>query len=222
MSIDESQTLASLGRLTPEAMHDVNNALAIIATSAGYLTRLEHAQRDGAAYDEALIDILDGVHRAAEVCHRLLSVARGTEAHDEPTYGSVPPPSPRPASRHPRLALRRVLVVDDEPSFRRGVARLLRHEGAHVEMAESGREAVDLLSGPHAFDLVVLDSDLPEGDGPSALRRLHQSGWRSVPVLGMSGHKNGEALLEAGAGTFLAKPFTREALLRACTSLLRT
>lgn len=222
MSSDESQTLASLDRLTPEAMHDVNNALAIIATSAGYLTRLEHAQRDGAAYDEALIDILDGVHRAAEVCHRLLAVARGSEAHDEPTYGSLPPPSPRPGSPHPRLALRRVLFVEDEPSFRRGVARLLRHEGAYVEVAETGREAVELLSRPHAFDLLVLDSDLREGDGLSALRRLQQSGWRPVPVLGMSGPTSGKALLEAGAGSFLAKPFTREALLRACTSLLRT
>lgn len=70
---DESQPLVSAGRLAPEAMRDVNNALAAIATSVGYLTRLQHAQRDGLDYDEALADILDGVHRAVEALNRLPS-----------------------------------------------------------------------------------------------------------------------------------------------------
>jgi len=67
---------------------------------------------------------------------------------------------------------RRVLVVDDHPSFRRGASALLAAEGYDVVgQAEDGASAVALASevGP---DLVLLDIQLPDMDGFAVAERL--------------------------------------------------
>lgn len=208
--------LAVPGQVASELMHDVNGALAVIAASAEYLAMLADEERRGPEYEAAIEDILGAVQRAAVVSHRLLGHTRG-----EDITPLAPPAIHRGGdAARPSLARSRVMLVEDDVAVRRGVARLLAREGAVVETAGSGRQAVDRLTRPPDVDLVVLDSDLPDGDGRWVLRTLAQLGWCGAPVLGISGHKSGEVLLEAGAHTFLAKPFTRADLIRACERLL--
>ena len=75
----------------------------------------------------------------------------------------------------------RVLVVDDEPSITDLVAAVLRYEGFQVEVAATGRKALQAATAfrPH---LVVLDVMLPDLDGFQVQQRLASDGLR-VPIL---------------------------------------
>ena len=106
----------------------------------------------------------------------------------------------------------RVLLVDDEPGIRHLCKTYLRHEGFQCSDAGNGEEALQLL-GSQAFDLVLLDIDMPRLSGAETLSRLRQtlmSGY--LKVIMMSGGVSPDdmsAMLGLGADDYLAKPFTR-------------
>src|SRR6202451_3795547 len=75
----------------------------------------------------------------------------------------------------------RILVVDDEPSIVDSVATVLRYEGFEVDVANSGRVALQKAQD-QLFDLIVLDVMLPDLDGLEVTRRLRADGLRA-PVL---------------------------------------
>ena len=64
-----------------------------------------------------------------------------------------------------------LLVVDDEPFLREAVAASLRFLGFGVTTAETAADALRL-ARDQAFDLMILDVMLPDGDGFEAVRRL--------------------------------------------------
>ena len=116
----------------------------------------------------------------------------------------------------------RVLVVDDEPQFRRALERALKLEGYEVEVAGNGVEALKTLSeGP--ADAVVLDVLMPKLDGLETCRRLRAVG-DSTPVLMLTARDAVEDRvdgLDAGADDYLVKPFALEELLARLRALLR-
>ena len=67
----------------------------------------------------------------------------------------------------------KILVVEDEPSLREGLADLLRGEGFLVETVEDGETALERGSDP-AVELLVLDLMLPRLDGLEVCRRLRE------------------------------------------------
>lgn len=107
----------------------------------------------------------------------------------------------------------RVLVVDDEPDFRRALAVTLRSHGYTVVTAADGEEALQLAAEVPP-DLVVLDLGMPVLDGVGVLTRLRA--WSAVPVLVLSG-RSGSAdkvdALDAGADDYVTKPFGIDELL---------
>jgi len=124
-----------------------------------------------------------------------------------------------PALPRPRAdAARHVLLVDDDELVREAVAHLLRSLGHHVDAVPGGREAMDLLKGGLAPDLVVLDMNMPGLTGPQVLPMLLEArpGLQVILASGHS-HEDGPALAASHPGvTFLRKPFSlgeiREAL----------
>ena len=80
-----------------------------------------------------------------------------------------------------------VLLVDDHPVVRQGIARVLATEIADLELAEvgDGPTAVERLRTT-PFDLVLLDLTLPGDSGLSLLRKLHRE-FSSVPIMVVSG-----------------------------------
>ena len=116
----------------------------------------------------------------------------------------------------------RVLVVDDEPQFRRALERALKLEGYEVEVAGNGVEALKTLSeGP--ADAVVLDVLMPKLDGLETCRRLRAVG-DSTPVLMLTARDAVEDRvdgLDAGADDYLVKPFAVEELLARVKARLR-
>jgi DNA-binding NarL/FixJ family response regulator len=102
---------------------------------------------------------------------------------------------------------RRVLVVDDHPSFRRCARSLLTAEGFEVVgEAEDGAAAL-ALAGELAPELVVLDVQLPDLDGFEVARRL-LADEPGLPIVLVSSRDRGEygPLIEAsGARGFVPK-----------------
>jgi CheY-like chemotaxis protein len=79
----------------------------------------------------------------------------------------------------------RILVVDDDRTFRLSTAELLRQDGHRVDVAADAREAVETMART-PFDLVLLDLRMPGMDGLTALEVMRTRG-DAVPVLMISG-----------------------------------
>ena len=109
--------------------------------------------------------------------------------------------------------MKKILVVDDEPSMRELLAIMLRREGFGVEVAESRAAAARILAtGP--FDLVITDVKLPDGDGIEILRHLKAAAPETVVIV-MTAYGSTEtavAALKLGAQDYLVKPFDVEEL----------
>jgi DNA-binding NarL/FixJ family response regulator len=102
---------------------------------------------------------------------------------------------------------RRVLIVDDHPSFRRCVRALLTSEGFEViGEAEDGESAL-ALTAELSPDLVLLDIQLPDISGFEVVSRLHQANPELEIVLVSSRDQNayGPSLGASGARGFITK-----------------
>lgn len=102
----------------------------------------------------------------------------------------------------------RVLLVDDDRVDRIAVRRLLGRDADSPAVTEAAGvlEAIDRLSQEH-FDCVLLDFNLPDGDGLTFLRGMRNAGL-AVPVVMLTGQSDPEViahLLAAGAAAYLPK-----------------
>ncbi|MEM9068832.1 MAG: response regulator [Myxococcota bacterium] len=115
----------------------------------------------------------------------------------------------RPTQRPP--ARGSILVVDDDPKLRSGLARILRGEGHPVIEASDGSSALDLM---RAYDLgvVVLDYAMPGIDGGAVVEQMQEMEDAPTPVLLTAGRHQRSRAREMGVRE-LAKPFRVEDLL---------
>ncbi len=110
----------------------------------------------------------------------------------------------------------RVLVVDDEPSARSGLEKLLRQEGFLVETASDGAAALEAhAERPPA--VVVSDLRMPGIDGAELLRRLREKDPRLPVIMVTAASDVGSAVdaMRAGAEDYLTKPVDFDALVLA-------
>ncbi len=114
-----------------------------------------------------------------------------------------------------------ILVVDDDPDLCEVVERCLNGKGYEATAVHRGVDAVACLETV-AYDLILLDINLPRLSGPQVLDYL-QGLVNPPPVLMMSGATETEIkedVVRRGARAFLAKPFTPERLLAAVERVL--
>ena len=114
----------------------------------------------------------------------------------------------------------RILIVDDDPQFRRTLHLALDACGYEAGDAADGEEALDAVAAG-VPDLIVLDWHLPGMDGIQTCRALRAHS--DVPVIMVSGNRSNskEAALKAGANDYLAKPFAMNELLTRIESALK-
>jgi DNA-binding response OmpR family regulator len=108
----------------------------------------------------------------------------------------------------------RILIVDDEPMIRSFVERALTAAGYTTSVAANGAEALLIAAETH-HDLVILDSVMPELDGPQVLGQLLAARPdQAVIVLSCVADVAAKVdMLERGAQDYLTKPFSLAELL---------
>ena len=116
-----------------------------------------------------------------------------------------------------------VLVIDDEPSLVRGLARVLRREGYTVATAANGRHALAQLHVQPA-DVILSDLAMPDVDGQTFFALLRQQApalcQRVIFLTGAASAVGTHAFLAQCGQPWLRKPYTLAGLRRAIAQIL--
>ena len=115
----------------------------------------------------------------------------------------------------------RILVVEDDAAVRRVNAEVLTFSGYHVDSAEDGAAAWEVLQR-HNYDLMVTDNQMPRLTGIELIRKLHDAGV-ALPVIMATGNAPDEQLTRYNSlqpARVLLKPFSFHELLAAVNEVL--
>ena len=127
-----------------------------------------------------------------------------------------------PGAEGPRL-----LVAEDNLTNQRVIRAMLEGTGYQLQIVDNGRAALDHYLAAEGFDLLIFDIQMPEMDGRSALRAIHdhatRSGRPAPPAIALTANVMAHQVAdyhEAGFTAHLAKPLRRGALLALIADLL--
>ncbi len=147
-----------------------------------------------------------------------ITAALGTAARDQQAPSAEESPPSRPL---------RILVAEDSAVNQKLIAGLLEPRGHRLVMVTSGQEAVEAYRR-HAFDLVLMDIQMPEMDGleaAAAMRRIDAATARRVPIVAMTAYglaDDRRQCLAAGMDQYLSKPIRAKELLAVVAAVARS
>ena len=107
-----------------------------------------------------------------------------------------------------------ILVVDDDKSILRTFTRLLQKSGYEIDVAETGKEAMEKTEN-RQYDLALVDIRLPDMDGTDLLAKLKKQLQHTVKIMitGFPSLETGVKALDEGADAYLVKPVKPQELL---------
>jgi len=115
-----------------------------------------------------------------------------------------------------------VLLVEDERSVAKGLEMVMHEEGYDVDLADTGRSALDKFKASE-FDLVVADLRLPDIDGMDVIQHVRDKQPRTgvVVITGYPSVSSAVRAVKLGVSDYLRKPFTEDEFLSAVKSALQ-
>jgi two-component system, chemotaxis family, chemotaxis protein CheY len=106
----------------------------------------------------------------------------------------------------------RILIVDDSKAVHAFLEKCFENKGIQITHAYHGGEGIEILCRTQDFDLIMLDWEMPEVDGPTFFDRISEAGVK-VPVLMMTTKNEPDDILfmlTKGAREYMLKPFTAD------------
>jgi len=154
-----------------------------------------------------------GINRGSEFIVRLpLAQASATNTESRPPTSSAAP----------AVRFRRILVADDFPQSAETLARLLRHDGSEVRIAQDGAEAFES-AAEFRPDVVVLDIAMPKMNGYEAARKIRAQPWGQQMILialtGWGQQQDRRRTQDAGFDAHLTKPVNYNAIVNLLAQL---
>jgi two-component system sensor histidine kinase/response regulator len=118
----------------------------------------------------------------------------------------------------------RILLVEDNEVNQLVASRILKNAGLEVDAAINGLEAVRMVQ-EKAYDIVLMDIQMPEMDGFEAAKRIRQLGpFNNLPIVAMTAHAmagDRELSLKAGMNDHINKPINVQELFSTLVRYLR-
>jgi len=165
----------------------------------------------GACNDLSIASYLLKPIKPSELLDAILMATGAAEADNHESEATSRPPEVQPL---------KVLLAEDSFVNQQLVEALLTRYGHSVDIANNGREVVELWKRGD-YDLVLMDVQMPERDGLEAtrlIRALEQQRGTRTPIIAMTAHAlkgDRERCLEAGMDEYVAKPIRRNQLFAA-------
>ena len=150
--------------------------------------------------------------KQSELLHSILFVL-GKSEHEEKNGYLVTRHSLREARRPEKI-----LVADDNRVNQKLAVHILENFGFSVDVAINGQEVLDKMK-KSAFDIILMDVQMPEMDGlqaAAAIRRMEKRSGRHIPIIALTAHalkEDRERCLAAGMDDYISKPLKINDLL---------
>lgn len=144
-----------------------------------------------------------------------LLIPTGTLSEDETT-----PVTPEPADVPEAPHVKRVLLAEDNADNRRAIGLRLQQCGIDVTPARHGQEALDLVlserEAGRAFDVILMDMQMPVLDGYEATRQIRRLGFegRIIALTAFAFDEDREECLKIGCDAHISKPIEWDRLLQ--------
>jgi chemosensory pili system protein ChpA (sensor histidine kinase/response regulator) len=185
----------------------INNYSIIVKSPGRYVGPIRGVVGLSSLADGSLIPVLD-VAELLRAPVRARSVPTATATMTAPAQ--------------PPQAVVRIMIVDDSISVRQTLSDLVADAGYEALVARDGLEAVDLLR-QLTPDLVLTDIEMPRMNGLELVSYIRTSHSTELPVIVITSRtmqKHRQQAAEAGANSYISKPFDEDELLTLIRSLL--
>ena len=120
----------------------------------------------------------------------------------------------------------RILLAEDNVVNQKLATMMLTKAGYTVEVVGNGRLALEtFFKTPAAFDLILMDVQMPEMDGLEATRQIRLQGFSDVPIVAMTANAmvgDREKCIESGMDDYITKPIKREVVFKILEKWLYT
>lgn len=221
--------------LCAETLTDGRIRLAVVDTGIGIdeatQARLFNAFTQA---DESTTRRFGGTGLGLSICRQIAQLMNGQVGVDSergtgstfwaelPLATTLPPPKPVASTAEISLRGIRVLLVEDNAVNQELARAMLQEFGCSVDLANNGREALEILAR-EAFEIVLMDCQMPEMDGLEAVRLFRAGRTRSIPwatpieapIIALTANVlqgDDERCRQAGFTDYLGKPFRQEQL----------